>query len=274
MEQSGASDGDPRGELAALVHGLRREVGRRSWLGQRTLRARSVVPEPVAELPRVELVPVPRMPPLAAPPSPHQVAPGCADLEQLRSAVAACRACGLCETRTNTVFMDGTGSSGILFVGEAPGEQEDLRGVPFVGAAGQLLTDIITKGMGLERSAVAIANVLKCRPPGNRDPLPEEKERCTPFLERQIELLRPRLVIALGKHAAAFLLGTEASLGQLRGRVHVRGAHKVVVTYHPAYLLRTPSAKKDCWQDIQLALRELGLPLPGRAGAPPAPPAP
>ncbi|TAJ21757.1 MAG: uracil-DNA glycosylase [Planctomycetota bacterium] len=167
--------------------------------------------------------------------------------------------------------MDGTCSSGVLFVGEAPGEQEDLQGVPFVGRAGQLLTDIITKGMGLERSAVAIANVLKCRPPGNRDPAPEEKELCTPFLERQIELLQPKIAIALGKHAAHFLLRSDAGMSQLRGRVHrrpgARGELKVVVTYHPAFLLRTPSAKKDCWQDIQLAMREIGLALPPRGAA-------
>jgi DNA polymerase len=287
---------DPHSELAALVHGLRREVARRRWNGERGPRAElelvpqrraveapagtaavasAAVARPVARPVASGAVASAAAATASTPPNlPAAVAARCADLASLRAAVAQCRACTLCETRTQTVFMDGTCSSGVLFVGEAPGEQEDLQGVPFVGRAGQLLTDIITKGMGLERSAVAIANVLKCRPPGNRDPAPEEKELCTPFLERQIELLQPRIAIALGKHAAGFLLRTEASMGQLRGRVHqrigARGALKVVVTYHPAFLLRTPSAKKDCWQDIQLALREIGLPIPTRGADPDA----
>jgi DNA polymerase len=297
---------DVPAEFAALAHALQREYLRRRWHGEKLRRlgptpAPSAVPRvgptTVRSVPAPAAQPVaapvaapvarpaaPVMAPLVAasgaPPStqltqpsavapgaPARIAPACADLAGLRAAVAACRACVLCETRTNTVFMDGTGSSGILFVGEAPGETEDQRGVPFVGRAGELLTDIITKGMGLERSAVAIANVLKCRPPGNREPAPNEKELCTPFLERQIELLRPRIVIALGKHAAGYLLQSDASMAQLRGRVHRRGELKVVVTYHPAYLLRTPSAKKDCWQDIQLAMREIGLAVPAKSAA-------
>jgi len=196
-----------------------------------------------------------------------ELARSCADLASLREAVAACRACALCETRTQTVFVDGTGRAGVMFVGEAPGQQEDERGVPFVGPAGRLLTDIITKGMGLAREDVAIANVLKCRPPGNRDPEPDEKERCTPFLDRQIELLDPRVLILLGLHAAQHVLGTTDSIGRLRGRVHEREGRRIVVTYHPAYLLRSPGRKKDCWADIQLAMRELGLPLPAPGGS-------
>jgi len=197
-------------------------------------------------------------------PRPVELAPAAAGLEELRALVAACTACELCHTRRNTVFSDGPPRARLLFVGEAPGESEDEQGVPFVGRAGALLTDIIVKGMGLARSEVAIANVLKCRPPGNRDPSPQEKELCSPFLDRQIELIDPELIVALGRHAAQHLLGVESSMGALRGRVHARGARKVVATYHPAYLLRNPAAKKDCWQDIQLALRELGLPLPAR----------
>jgi DNA polymerase len=176
------------------------------------------------------------------------------DLPSLREAVAGCQACDLCQTRTQTVFLDGDGTAGVLFVGEAPGQNEDEQGVPFVGRAGRLLTDIIERGMGLQRSEVAIANVLKCRPPGNRDPQVSEKSACTPWLERQIELLDPKVVIALGRHAAGYLLGSDAPLGQMRGRVRDWKGRKLVATYHPAFLLRSPGFKRDCWQDIQLAM--------------------
>ncbi|NOT32390.1 MAG: uracil-DNA glycosylase, partial [Planctomycetes bacterium] len=181
--------------------------------------------------------------------------------------VAGCTACGLARTRTQTVFSDGREHARVMFIGEAPGQSEDEQGVPFVGAAGQLLTDIIQKGMGLARGEVYIANVLKCRPPGNRDPELEETALCTPFLDRQIELLNPEVIVTLGLHAARHLLRSPLSMGRLRGRVHAWKGRRVVATYHPAYLLRTPSAKKDCWQDIQLAMRELGLTPPVR-GAP------
>jgi len=182
------------------------------------------------------------------------------DLAGLREAVAACQACELCQTRTQTVFMDGDGSARVLFVGEAPGQTEDERGVPFVGPAGKLLTDIVEKGMGLKRSHVAIANVLKCRPPGNRDPQVSEKAACTPWLERQIELLDPLVVIALGRHAAGYLLNSDAPLGRMRGRVKDWKGRKLVATYHPAFLLRSPGFKPECWQDIQLAMAVLNDP--------------
>lgn len=188
------------------------------------------------------------------------LAQACATLEELRAAVAACTACGLCATRTQTVFADGKGTRGVVFVGEAPGAEEDRSGVPFVGQAGQLLTDIIEKGMGIRRDEAWIVNVLKCRPPDNRDPSPEEKRMCTPWLDRQLELMRPKVVVPLGKHAANHLLGRDSSLGQLRQQVYERQGAKVVPTYHPAYLLRAPEEKKECWKDIQLAMRELGLP--------------
>jgi DNA polymerase len=152
------------------------------------------------------------------------------------------------------VFLDGDGTSGVLFVGEAPGQNEDEQGVPFVGPEGSLLTDIIEKGMGLKRSEVAIANVLKCHPPGNRDPLAGEKAACTPWLERQIELLDPKVVIALGQPAAGYLLDSDAPLAQMRGRVLDWKGRKLVATYHPAFLLRSPESKRDCWQDIQMAM--------------------
>ncbi len=185
-------------------------------------------------------------------------------LDELRRGVAQCRACELCETRTNTVFLDGQGASGVMFVGEAPGAEEDRTGVPFVGRAGQLLTDIVTKGMGLARQDVWIANVLKCRPPENRDPTPHEKATCTPWLDRQIEMLAPRILVPLGRHAAMHVLRVQASMNAMRGRVHMVGGRPVVPTFHPAYLLRNPPEKKECWKDIQLAMKTAGLPIPSR----------
>jgi DNA polymerase len=193
-------------------------------------------------------------------------AAACGDLAALAGEVAACTACELHRTRKQTVFADGTGRVPLMFVGEAPGADEDAQGVPFVGRAGQLLTDIITKGMRLAREDVTIANVLKCRPPGNRDPRPDEKALCTAWLDRQIELVDPKVIVPLGRHAAQHLLRTDAPMSRLRGRVHELGGRKVVPTYHPAYLLRTPSDKRKCWADIQLAMGLLGLPAPDREG--------
>lgn len=189
------------------------------------------------------------------------------DLGALAERVAACTACALSAGRTQTVFMDGTAPARVMFVGEAPGFHEDRTGTPFVGPAGKLLTDIVTKGMGLDRSEVVIANVLKCRPPENRDPAPAEKQLCTGWLDRQIELVNPEVVIALGRHAAGHLLGTEDPLGRLRGRVWSRNGRRVVVTYHPAFLLRSPHMKKECWADIQVAMAELGLERPDQGGS-------
>jgi DNA polymerase len=186
-------------------------------------------------------------------------AQACADLPSLQAAVAACTACGLCRTRTQTVFSDGDGRVPVMFIGEAPGANEDQQGVPFVGRAGALLTDIITKGMGLSRKDVVIANVLKCRPPDNRDPSEAEKILCTPWLDRQIELVNPKVLIPLGAHAAQHVLQVQGTIGTLRGRVHEQAGRKVVPTFHPAYLLRSPGEKAECWKDIQLAMSELGL---------------
>lgn len=192
-----------------------------------------------------------------------QRAAACSSLDDLKEALSDCNACGLCQGRTQTVFQAGTGPARVLFVGEAPGFHEDQQGIPFVGPAGQLLTDIIQKGMGLARDEVVIANVLKCRPPENRDPQPVEKRLCTVWLDRQIELIDPDVIIALGKHAAQHLLDSDSPIGRLRGRVWQRQGRKVIATYHPAYLLRSPSEKKECWKDIQIAMAELGLQRPG-----------
>ncbi len=216
--------------------------------------------------PAAAVRPVPAGHPVPAGVSPERLAvqaKGASSLEELRACVAECTACALAATRTQTVFGDGGGARRILFVGEGPGEQEDRQGVPFVGRAGALLDDIITKGMGLRREEVYIANVVKCRPPENRDPLPEEKALCTAWLDRQIELLDPTVIIPLGRHAAGHILGVDAPLGRLRGKVHDHRGRKVVPTYHPAYLLRSPHEKRKTWEDIQLAMEVAGLPRRG-----------
>ena len=175
----------------------------------------------------------------------------------LEEKIRACEKCPLCESRTQAVPGEGPIPADFMFIGEAPGADEDASGRPFVGKAGKLLTRIIEDGMKVPRREVYIANILKCRPPGNRDPLPEETCACSPWLTTQIQKVQPKVIIALGKHAACHLLGKESSLSSLRGRSHegIPNLPSVVPTYHPAYLLRNPGAKKDCWEDIQLAMK-------------------
>lgn len=174
------------------------------------------------------------------------------DWAALKAAVVDCTACSLHGTRTQTVFGVGNENADWLFVGEAPGADEDRQGEPFVGRAGQLLNAMLF-AMGLKREEVYIANVLKCRPPNNRDPQGEEVTRCEPFLLRQIELIKPKLIVAMGRFAAHSLLKTEQALSQLRGqRLSFHGT-PLIVTYHPAYLLRTPIDKRKAWADLQLA---------------------
>ena len=177
-----------------------------------------------------------------------------ADWEELRARVAACTRCSLSATRTQTVFGVGNPHADWLIVGEAPGAEEDRRGEPFVGRAGQLLNSML-HAIGLAREQVYIANVLKCRPPGNRDPNLTEAAECLPYLERQIALLKPKIMLAVGRIAAQNLLGTEKTLGALRQQVHRFGLSQVplVVTYHPAYLLRTPTEKRKAWEDLKFA---------------------
>jgi DNA polymerase len=188
-----------------------------------------------------------------------------AALKALGAEVSVCTKCAhLAATRTQTVFADGTPSAQLVFVGEAPGADEDRIGRPFVGRAGQLLTDMITKGMGLRREDVYIANILKCRPPDNREPSLEETANCLPYLERQIELVRPKFLCLLGRTAASALLETSLSMGKLRGKWYRYRGIPTIVTYHPSYLLRTGSAKKDAWQDLQMLMSAMGLPVPSR----------
>jgi len=176
------------------------------------------------------------------------------DWAGLRQQVAGCTACDLCKTRTQTVFGVGNTSADWLIIGEAPGAEEDRQGEPFVGRAGQLLNAMLL-AIGLPRETVFIANILKCRPPGNRDPKPEEVSRCLPFLAAQIALLKPKIMLAVGRIAAQNLLATDAPLARLRGKLHHFGEANtpLVITYHPAYLLRTPSDKRKAWEDLKFA---------------------
>ncbi|MGV6859833.1 MAG: uracil-DNA glycosylase [bacterium] len=173
----------------------------------------------------------------------------------LQSAVSQCTACSLAQGRTQTVFGTGNERADWLVIGEAPGQQEDLQGLPFVGRAGLLLNNMLM-AMGLEREAVYIANVVKCRPPQNRDPRPDEIDACKGYLARQVQLLKPRLVLVVGRVAAQHLLETQAPVGKLRGQVHRYPGTDIplIVTYHPAYLLRKPSEKYKSWEDLQLAM--------------------
>jgi len=194
-----------------------------------------------------------------------EVAPAerAAALEIIREDIGDCTRCALHKGRTKLVFGDGSPTARLMFVGEGPGADEDAQGIPFVGRAGQLLNNMIA-AMGLTREEVYIANVVKCRPPGNRTPEPEEGATCSPFLFRQIDVVRPQVLVALGATAATYLLGSRQPLAGLRGRVHAVRGTQLIVTYHPAYLLRDPRQKKEAWADLQIAMRELGLKAPGK----------
>jgi uracil-DNA glycosylase len=228
--------------------------------------------------PRVPESPSPRVPSPAVsrpqPPVPPSVAPAVATqagdlflsptvqtvqtLEELRAEIGDCRRCKLCQGRTKIVFGVGNPRAELVFVGEGPGRDEDLKGEPFVGRAGQLLTEIITKGMKLRREDVYIANVVKCRPPENRNPEPDEIAACEPFLVKQLDLIKPRIIVALGTFAAQTLLKTKTPISRLRGVWHTYQGIKLMPTLHPAYLLRNPNDKRLVWQDIQAVLREMG----------------
>ncbi|MFM1909007.1 MAG: hypothetical protein RLZZ591_2684 [Pseudomonadota bacterium] len=214
-------------------------------------------------LPRVTLAPASAQPVVRSTPG----AVGQMGWPALQQAVAECRACKLCESRTHTVFGVGQVPTGPevapqadwLIVGEAPGEQEDLMGEPFVGPSGQLLDNML-KAMGLNRQhQVFITNVLKCRPPSNRNPDPSEVAQCAPYLQRQIELLQPKIILAMGRFAVQSLLQTTEPIGRLRGRLHQYHGVPVVVTYHPAYLLRNLPDKAKAWADLCLAMDTMGV---------------
>ncbi|HET6169498.1 MAG TPA: uracil-DNA glycosylase [Terracidiphilus sp.] len=186
-----------------------------------------------------------------------------AALAAVSDLIGDCQRCPLSQGRNKIVFADGDANAQIMFVGEGPGADEDAQGLPFVGRAGQLLNNMIG-AMGLKREQVYIANIVKCRPPQNRKPEPEEAHSCMPFLERQIEIVRPRVLVALGATAATYLLGMRGSIGSMRGRIHDYRGIQTVVTYHPAFLLRDPAQKKEAWKDLQMAMAALGLKAPSR----------
>ncbi len=179
-------------------------------------------------------------------------------LEPVKKEVLSCHRCPLYKTKTNYVFSDGDPEARLVFVGEAPGGDEDLQGVPFVGRAGQLLTKMI-EAMGLKRQDVYICNVIKCRPPENRAPLPEEIAACKDYLLRQIEVISPKVICTLGKHAAEALLDTEVFISKIRGKEFEFNGVTLIPTYHPAYLLRNPSAKKEVWIDLKKIIKILSL---------------
>lgn len=215
---------------------------------------RPAVPKPAGPLP---VAPSSSKPLAEVPPAERAAA-----LAVIQAKVAKCVRCAeLARTRNKTVFGSGDPNARLVFMGEAPGADEDQQGLPFVGAAGQKLTKMI-ETMGLQRPDVYILNTIKCRPPGNRVPLPDEAANCREYLDRQLEILRPEVICCLGATAAQNLLGTTLAIGKMRGQMYEHGGAKVICTYHPAYLLRNPSANLQIWQDLKVVLRILGLPVP------------
>lgn len=239
---------DERDELRQIAAALRRHLQTRLGAGIVTL------PRPMTPKPINPAKPAPGN--LFGPTVDSSVSES-KSLDELRAAIGDCRRCKLASGRTNLVFGVGNPRANVMFVGEGPGRDEDLQGIPFVGRAGQLLTDIITKGMKLRREEVYIANVVKCRPPGNRDPEPDEVESCEPFLKKQVELVRPKVIVALGKFAVQCLLRSKQPITRLRGQWHEYEGIKLMPTFHPAYLLRNPGDKKLVWEDIQKVLEAL-----------------
>jgi DNA polymerase len=246
------SDVEPADELFALTRQLRahllRHVAAGAWAAPGGATARPVI--------------VPYDVPVGDEPAP---ATNHRSLAQIRAELGECTRCKLHSTRRSIVFGVGDPDAPLMFVGEAPGEQEDKRGEPFVGPAGELLDKMI-EAMGWSRHSVYINNILMCRPPGNRNPQPDEVESCKPFLDARIASIGPRIIVALGRPAANTLLGRDAPISTLRGRFHDRHGVKVMPTFHPAYLLREPDRKRDAWADLKLVMAELarlGITPPG-----------
>lgn len=279
LSRAGAQDfyvGGARGGRTGQ-NGMKRQSGKNAQNTQNASTAQakqtpppSLPPEPT-EAPVVEdgtpTVPVLNAPFRVFEPTGDATAPEFADrTERLRvicADVARCARCAeLASSRTQTVFGSGNPTSELVFVGEGPGADEDAQGLPFVGRSGKLLTDMIEKGMGIPRDSVFICNVVRCRPPQNRNPYPDEAAACRPFLDATLDVVRPKFICCLGSIAAKNLLGVDVPIGRLRGKVHDYRGMKVICTYHPAYLLRNPPAKKDAWADLQLLMREMGLPTP------------
>lgn len=237
---------------------------RATQTGETTLVTETVTEEETAVSETLPMRSAPSLPVITEPPAFVKPKDRAAALQAILDEIGDCQRCALAAGRNKLVFGDGDPSARLMFVGEGPGADEDAQGLPFVGRAGQLLNNMIN-AMGLRRDQVYIANIVKCRPPQNRVPEPVEANTCSPFLFRQIDVIRPEVLVALGSTAATYLLGAKSPLSALRGRVHqVRGT-KLIVTYHPAYLLRDPRQKKEAWADLQIAMAELGLKSPSKA---------
>jgi len=252
------SEGSPADAVAALSADLR------GWLEYQGASGARASWGAAPELPEVKASPpapcAPPSAPTAAPATPAtslELAAGSATLPVLQAAVTDCTRCRLSAGRTQTVFGVGSPTADVMFVGEGPGFHEDQRGEPFVGKAGELLTRIINNVLRMERSDVYIANVVKCRPPNNRDPQPDEVATCSPFLWRQVELIKPVVVVALGRFAIQTLLQSTQSVGRLRGRAHPFRGSVLVPTYHPAYLLRNPADKRKVFEDMKIVRAEI-----------------
>ncbi len=273
MSADDANQPSARAELLALTRQVKEHV---AWLERGGVvgvppAPPSVAPAPVAATRRAAEAPTsaPARPsePASAPAprivyEPRALGVGAAALQVARDELGDCQRCKLAPKRTNLVWGVGNPDAALVFVGEAPGADEDRTGEPFVGAAGQLLTKMI-EAMGLGRSDVYICNILKCRPPGNRNPEPDEILQCEPFLKKQLAAIRPRMIVALGKFAAQCLLRSDAPISRLRGSWREYEGIPLMPTYHPAFLLRTPSAKREVWNDLQQVMSrfdELGLP--------------
>jgi uracil-DNA glycosylase len=260
-------------ELRFLTRALRAHLEWQASTGATGLERAALAPPSFAEAarpePEVAVAVSVASAPVVAPHAPSAAAPltvGDAGrrLEVLAEVVRSCTKCGLSQHRKQTVFARGTGSSGVCFVGEGPGADEDAQGLPFVGKAGQLL-DRMIEAMGLGRDEVYVCNVVKCRPPDNRKPELEEMAACLPYLNEQLELIQPRVIVALGATAVQGLFGTTEGITRLRGKWKTyRGQIDVMPTFHPAYLLRTPAAKREVWDDLQDVLRKIGRSVPSR----------
>lgn len=258
---------DPADELLVLTRQLKAQLSRQAGLGAWAAPAAPTARFAKGTLPAAEAAPAAGV--VAEELVDSEGAPlvqlGRRTLGDVRTELGDCTRCKLAPSRTNIVFGVGAEDAPLMFIGEAPGEQEDLRGEPFVGRAGELL-DRMIEAMGWTRETVYIANVLKCRPPGNRNPQPDETTACSPFLDAQIRAIAPRIIVTLGKPAANHVLATDAPISALRGRWQDRAGVRVMPTFHPAYLLRDPDKKRETWEDLKLVMAELarlGITPPG-----------
>lgn len=256
-----------RKEIAAIAREMK---GRLSWYREEGIDLWKVAPAPpLKEEERIQAMPDQKKSKSYEPTEPASFAAEAAELfpiasaatpprtlSEIRDEIGDCRRCKLCSTRKNIVFGSGSPTAQLMFVGEAPGADEDVQGQPFVGRAGQLLTKMI-QAMGLSREEVYIANIIKCRPPENRNPQPDEIAACSPFLIKQVETIRPKVICALGTFSAQTLLETQQKISALRGKFHDYHGVKLLPTFHPAYLLRNPNEKKTVWEDLKKIMEEL-----------------